>query len=448
MDIFSHRASVGAPYYANISLDVNRRGLIFINPFEETEFPKLGVVSVPLLLSTPWVLSSGTSRQEVPYTVAFPRTFDEFPASGQSPLGKVAAFADGSAQRDIGLSLLAEHGVPQSMKPVELFPSRLRLDILGQGNMIVGDASPRFSYISPVSLGVDVALAGVQEELGFCFDVGVDVYETHAVFTLERDELAFFPVETGKVLGVGEGVAEVFGQGVVVDALENVLEGVETKLPAGLQGTTGLYSGILAFEYSHLTEQTLSLDSLPQCSFDAFFAMDSFVSAQVGGSLTGSVLSASSFATGGVVGGLRAETAAFTTPVPRDLIRGVQCATDTHTEFKGDCVVTERCASIFAMGKPVAGARVGSLASGGKRVGTVSDVSGISDYGTGVYFSDITEFDWFNGMDKLSLSAMGVRPRFVDPEDSVLTSSRNEYRRGASSSGLSLDVFSAGFAGV
>ena len=100
------------------------------------------------------------------------------------------------------------------------------------------------------------------------------------------------------------------------------------------------------------------------------------------------------------------------------------------------------------MGKPVAGARVGSLTGGGKRVGTVSDVSGISDYGTGVYFSDITEFDWFNGMDKLSLSAMGVRPRFVDPEDSVLISSRNEYRRGASSSGLLLDDFSAGFAGV
>lgn len=448
MDIFSHRASVGAPYYANISLDVNRQGLVFIDPFEETEFPELGVVSVPLLLSAPWVLSSGMSRQEVPYTVAFPRTFDEFPVSGQSPLGKVAAFADGSVQRDIGLSLLVEHGVPQLVRPVELFPSRLCPGILGQGSMVVEDASPDFSYISPASLGVGVVLAGVQQGLGFCFDVGVDVYETRAVFALERDELAFLPVETGKVLGISEGVAEAFGEGVVVDALENVLEGVETRLPAGVQGATGVYSDVFVLECSRLTERCLRLGSSAQYSFDAFFPAGRFVPVQVGESLTGSVLPTSVFATGGVVRGMCAETAEFRASVSEGLVYGVQCATSTYAQFNGDCAVTEGYTSVFAMGRPMAGARVGSLVSMGRSVGTVSDVRGISDYGTGVYFSDIVEFDWFEGMDKLSLSALGVRPRFVDPEDSVLTSSRNEYRRGASSSGLSLDDFSAGFAGV
>ena len=449
MDIFSHRASVGAPYYASISLDVNRQGLVFIDPFEETGFPELGVVSVPLLLSTPWVLSSGMSRQEVSYIDAFPRTFDEFPVSGQSPLGKVAAFADGSVQRDIGLSLLVERGVPQPMKPVELFPSRLCLGILGQGSMVVEDISPRFSYISPASLGVDVALEGVQQGLGFCFDVGVDVYETHAVFALERDELAFLPVGTGKVLGVSEGVAEAFGEGVVVDALEDALEGVETRLPVGFQGTTGLYSGILAFEYSCLSEHSLRLDSLAQYRVNAFFVMDSFVPVQVGKRLADSVLPASVFATGGVVSGMCAETAEFMGLISKGLVCGAQSVTSSYVHFKDGCTATEKYVSIFAMGKPIAGARVGSLVSMDRLVGTVSDVRGISDYGTGVYFNDIVEFDWFEGMDKLSLSAMGVRPRFVDPADSVLaSSSRNEYRRDVSSSGLSLKDFSVGFSGV
>lgn len=449
MDIFSHRASVGAPYYANISLDVNRQGLIFIDPFEETGFPELGVVSVPLLLSTPWVLSSGTSRQEVPYIDAFHRTFDVFPASGQSPLRKVAAFADGSVQRDIGPSLLVEHGVPQPMKPVELFPSRLCPGILGQGSMFVEDASPDFSYISPASLGVGVVLAGVQQGLGFCFDVGVDVYGTHAVFTLEKDELAFLPVDSGKVLGVSEGVAEAFGEDVVVDVLEDALEGVETKLPVGSQGTTGLYSGILAFEYSCLSEHSLRLDPSAQYRVSDFFAMDSFVPVQVGERLTGSVLPTSVFATGRVVKGMCAETAEFMASVSEGFVYGAQCATNTYAQFNGDRAVTEGYTSVFATGRPIAGVRVGSLVSMGRPIGTVSDVRGISDYGTGVYFSDIVEFDWFEGMDKLSLSAMGVRPRFVDPEDSVLaSSSRNEYRRDVSSSGLSLKDFSAGFAGV
>lgn len=436
MDIFSKRSLIDSPYFSALAQDSHRQGFIFIDPAENVRFSGLGVIDVAVISTSPWVSSSGML---------------------QSPFPKVWFFSRENILRGLNQQYATSHQMDSSI-PSVVFPSEIYSYIpyiLGHcteipasfifhGKGEVSGLKPDILSTNGASIDVIWSPLEVQRSLGFAFSAGFDVYETENVLALEEDEIAFVPVSTGRMLNISEGIAEGFMENVPDAFSESILEGVSVDIfrddPVSFgvlnSDLDGADAWLVVFDWSaapvsHLVFIGVSLVDYGMSQEVGVRIEDNFVPFSSTKSPCCSVVDADVFVFDGVPEFCASEVVDVGVGVD---VHGVSTRHDIRT-------------AVYFGGRPVAGLRVLSLFTPARKVRSVEGLVAIADYDTGVVVGDVVEFDLFDSMDKLSLSALGVEPRFVDAEDSVLGSS-NGVDSGASTSGLSLEGIASGFVGA
>lgn len=433
MDIFSKRSLIVSPYFSVLAQDSYRQGFIFIDPAENVRFSGLGVVDVAVISTSPWVSSSGML---------------------QNPFPKVWFFSRDNLLRGLNQQYATSHQMDSSL-PSVVFPSEFYSFIpyvLGRCTEIPasfifhgkGESSGlKPDILSTAGASIDVIWSPleVQRSLGFAFSAGFDVYETENVLALEEDEIAFLPISTNRLLDVSEGIAEGFMENFPESFSEISLEGVLVDMFSDVPINFGVLSSDLegadawlavfgwsAVPVSHLVFTGISLTDYGMSQEVGIRLEDSLAPSPSSDSSHCSVVDADVFVFDGVP--------EFCVSAVINIGVGVDVyGISTHYSVRAD---------VYLGGRPVAGLRVLSLFAPERKERCVEGLVAITAYATGVVVGDVVEFDLFDSMDKLSLSALGVKPRFVDAEDSVLGSS-NDVDRGFSTSGLSLEGIASGF---
>lgn len=435
MDIFSKRSLIDSPYFSVLAQDSYRQGFIFIDPAENVRFSGLGVVDVAVISTSPWVSSSGML---------------------QSPFPKVWFFSCdnllGGLNQQYATSYQMDSSLPSVVFPSEIYSyipyvlgryTEIPASFIFYGKGEVSGLKPDILSTTGASIDVIWSPLEVQRSLGFAFSVGFDVYETDKL-ALEEDEIAFVPISTGRMLNISEGIAEGFMENVPDAFSESILEGVSVDIfrdnPVSFgvlnSDLNGADAWLVVFDWSatpvsHLMFIGVSLVDYGIPQEMGIRLEDSLAPFTSSDSSHCSVVDADVFVFDGVPEFCASE------------VVNVGVGVDVHSVSTRHGIR----ANVYFGGRPVAGLRVLSLFAPERKERSVEGLVAITAYATGVAVGDVVEFDLFDSMDKLSLSALGVKPRFVDAEDSVLGSS-NGTGKGVSTSGLSLEGIASGFVGA
>ena len=436
MDIFSKRSLIDSPYFSALAQDSYRQGFIFIDPAENVRFSGLGVVDVAVISTSPWVSSSGMLPSSFP---------------------KVWFFSRENLLRGLNQQYATSHQMDSSL-PSVVFPSdiysyipyilghctEIPASFIFHGKGEVSSLKPDILSTTGASIDVIWSPLEVQRSLGFAFSAGFDVYETENVLALEEDEIAFVPISTGRMLNISEGIAEGFMENVPDAFSESALVGVSVDMFRDNPVSFGVLNSDLDGADAWLVVFDWSAAPVSHLVFIGVSLVDYGIPQEMGIRLEDSLAPFTSLDSShcSVVD---ADVFAFD-GVPEFCARevvNIGVGVDVH----GVSTRHGIRADVYFGGRPVAGLRVLSLFAPERKERSVEGLVAITDYATGVAVGDVVEFDLFDSMDKLSLSTLGVRPRFVDAEDSVLGSS-NGTGRGVSTSGLSLDGIASGFVGA
>lgn len=435
MDIFSKRSLINSFYFSVVAQDSRRQGFIFIDPAENVRFSELGVVDVSVISTSPWVSSSGML---------------------QSPFPTVWFFSRGNLLRGLNQQYATSHQMDSSL-PSVVFPSEIYSYIpyvLGHcteipasfifhGKGEVSGLKPDILSTNGASIDVIWSPLEVQRSLGFAFSVGFDVYETEKL-ALEEDEIAFVPISTGRMLNISDGIAEEFMENVPDAFSESILEGVSVDIFRDNPVSFGVLNSDLDGADAWLVVFDWSAAPVSHLVFIGVSLVDCEIPKEVGVRIGDRLISFTS------------TDSPYYGVVDRDVFEfdGVPefCASEVvnigvDVDVHGVSTRHGIRDNVYFGGRPVAGLRVLSLFAPERKERSVEGLVAITAYATGVAVGDVVEFDLFDSMDKLSLSALGVEPRFVDAEDSVLGFS-NGTGRGVSTSGLSLEGIASGFVGA
>lgn len=388
MDIFSHREVIDKVYFSSVVRDVFRAGVVFVNPYEAGLFPSVGVVP-PCVVSSPgWVLegwSVGGYRARADQC----RGFVEVALTGVG----VEACGVASEYACVVPDFLAVRGEVGGFDPV--LCQRV------------------FSGIPSLYPVVDVSESSVD----VCDEVGST--DSGLRLAIGKD----IPVEIGVWGGVISRQEDVHGYR--VEVVEGGVDGIGVSVGEMFQvfgWGTGV--GVELGSYVH--------------DAGVFEAVGSGFETEYPEVIDEGVLSYGSDVVGVVAGGesLVADSGVSSEEVLQD----TRVVSDVPEVVNVVCVELATGGEAVASPdvRPVGGVRVVEMFEVEKRVGAVEvcsvvresewDVSGVMDLGL------------FDSVERLSLSSLGVAPRFIDDEVSVLSRDKKKTAS-AVTSGLSLGDF-------
>lgn len=388
MDIFSHREVINKVYFSSVVRDVFRAGVVFVNPYEAGLFPSVGVVPPCVVASPGWVLegwSVGGDRARADQC----RGFVEVALTGVG----VEACGVASEYACIVPDFLVVRGEVGEFNPVlcqRVFsgiPSLYPVVDVSESSVDVCDE------VGSTDSGLRLAIGK---------DIPVEIGVWGGVISRQEDVHGYrVEVVEGGVDGIGVSVGEmfqVFGWGTGV--------GVELGSHVHGAGVFEVLSSGFETEYPEVVD--------------------------------GGVLSYGSDVVGVVAGGesLVADSGVSSEEVLQD----TRVVSDVPEVVNVACVELSTGGEAVASPdvRPAGGVRVVGMFGVEECVGDVEvcgvvresewDVSGVMDLGM------------FDSVERLSLSSLGVAPRFIDAEVSVL--SRDKKKTGyAVTSGLSLGDF-------
>lgn len=388
MDIFSHREVINKVYFSSVVRDVFRAGVVFVNPYEAGLFPSVGVVP-PCVVSSPgWVLEG--------WSVGGDR------ARADQCRGFVEVALTGVGVEACGVASEYACVVPDF------------LSVRGE----VGEYDPVlcqrvFSSIPSLYPGVDISGSSVR----VCGEVG--------------------GVDSGLRLAIGEDIPVEIGTWSGVVSWQEDVHGYHVEVVEG--GVDGL--GVLTGEMFQVSGWGTGVGvELGSHVHDAgvFEALGSGFETEYPGVVDEGVLSYGSDVVGVVAGGesLVADSGVSSEEVLQD----TRVVSDVPEVVNVACVELATGGEAVASPdvRPAGGVRVVGMFGVEERVGDVEVCSVVRESEWDV--SGVMDLGMFDSVERLSLSSLGVAPRFIDAEVSVL--SRDKKKTGyATTSGLSLGDF-------
>lgn len=388
MDIFSHREVINKVYFSSVVRDVFRAGVVFVNPYEAGLFPSVGVVP-PCVVSSPgWVLegwSVGGDRARADQC----RGFVEVALTGVG----VEACGVASEYACVVPDFLAVRGEVGEFNPVLC-------------HRVFSGIPSLYPVVDVSESSVDVCDEVGSTDSGLQLAIGKDI-----------------PVEIGVWGGVISRQEDVHGYR--VEVIEGGVDGIGVSVGEMFQ-VFGWGTGVGVELGSHVHDAGV------------FEALGNGFETEYPGVVDEGVLSYGSDVVGVVAGGesLVADSGVNSCEVLQDVRGGVAVSES----------VSVPCVELDADGKvsvspdawPIGGVRVVEVFGVEERVGVVEVCSVVRESEWDV--SGVMDLGMFDSVEKLSLSSLGVAPRFIDAEVSVL--SRDKKKTGyAVTSGLSLGDF-------
>ena len=389
MDIFSHREVIDKMYFSSVVRDVFRAGVVFVNPYEAGAFPSLGAVQPCVLASPGWVLegwSVGGDRARADQC----RGFVEVALTGVG----VEACGVASEYACVVPDFLSVRGKVGEYDPVlcqrvfssipSLYPG---VDISGSSVRVCGEVGGVDSGLRlaigediPVEIGTWSGVVSWQEDVhGYHVEVVEGGVDGLGVLTGEMFQVSGWGTGVGVELG-----SHVHGAGV----FEVLSSGSETEYPGVVD------EGVLSY----------------------------------GSDVVGVVAGSESLV---VYSGVSSEEVLQDTRV---------VVSDVSEVVNVACVELTACGEVVVSPdvRPVGGVRVVGMFGVEECVGDIEVCSVVRDSGWDV--SNVMDLGLFDSVERLSLSSLGVAPRFIDAEVSVL--SRDKKKTASTvTSGLSLGDF-------
>ena len=391
MDIFSHREVIDRLYFSPVVRDVFRAGVVFVNPYEVGGLPSLGAVH-PCIVATPsWVLE-GWSVGGEGLRAGQDRSFVEVVLSG------IDVEAHNFVSEHVGFVpvFLTVRGEVGEYAPVLYQRDFTNVSSLCPGMVFFGGRVPACNGVRGTDSGLRLS-------------VGKSI-----------------PAEVGAWSGVFSGQG-----GVCVSRVEICERGV---------GNIGALSSKV-FQvpaWSANVEVQLGSCADAACVFDE---LDSGFEVECSGRvLDDEVLSYGCDVSGVVESGkiLIVDSGVNS----GEVLQGAMAVVAVPENVSVPCVELE-CdgeVSVSPDAWPIGGVRVGEMFAVEERVGDVEVCSVVRESEWDV--SGVLDLGLFDSVERLSLSSLGVAPRFIDAEVSVLSRDKKKTDR-VDSSGLSLRDFQA-----